>query len=319
MTEFSNISIDQFPSIKTHKEKYAIFYVSGGIGKNIIATSVIRNIKNQFYDRKIIVCCSYPEIFLHNPHVYRVFSHDSRPYFYDDYIKNKDTIIFKQDPYDAQNCILGINHITECWLDMYDLKLDNIYPELFFNQIEKERAKTNIKKFNTSKKICAIQINGGSIRDNNMSWYKNMPISIIENLVNYLTDDFYFYQIKADSQPEIKNVPILNGNIRDILSILQQTDTAITIDSFVQHAMASFKISSLVGWVGTSIKTFGYDIHSNIESKLDLSKLDNKDSLYWNSIDYPSEEQLPLDFNIHNLFDINELYQSLLKIKEQLN
>ena len=47
--------------------KTVIFYIQGGIGKHIAATAVAENISKNFLDRKLIVLCQYPEIFLNNP------------------------------------------------------------------------------------------------------------------------------------------------------------------------------------------------------------------------------------------------------------
>ena len=45
-------------------EKYSIFHVEGGLGKHIAATAVAKTIKNNYPDRKLIVVCAYPEVFL---------------------------------------------------------------------------------------------------------------------------------------------------------------------------------------------------------------------------------------------------------------
>ena len=65
--------------------KYSVFHVEGGLGKNIAATAVARCIKNNFPDRDLIVVCSYPEVFLHNPIVEKVYALGNTPYFYKDY------------------------------------------------------------------------------------------------------------------------------------------------------------------------------------------------------------------------------------------
>lgn len=44
-------------------EKYTIFHIEGGFGKHIATTAVAKTIKNNYKDRKLIIVCSYPEIF----------------------------------------------------------------------------------------------------------------------------------------------------------------------------------------------------------------------------------------------------------------
>ena len=43
-------------------EKYLVFHVEGGLGKNVASTAVVTHLKKKYNDRKIIVVCSYPEV-----------------------------------------------------------------------------------------------------------------------------------------------------------------------------------------------------------------------------------------------------------------
>ena len=74
--------------------------INGGHGKNIMATAVIEAIKKKYPERKIIVVTAWDGPFYGNKHVYRFYLFNNiNNYFYDDYIKNKDTLVFQHDPY----------------------------------------------------------------------------------------------------------------------------------------------------------------------------------------------------------------------------
>ena len=45
----------------TTSEKYIVWHIQGGLGKNIAATSLISGIKEKYLDRKLIMIVSYPE------------------------------------------------------------------------------------------------------------------------------------------------------------------------------------------------------------------------------------------------------------------
>ena len=45
-------------------KKYSLFHIEGGLGKHIAAIAVAKCIKNNHSDRKLIVVCAYPEIYL---------------------------------------------------------------------------------------------------------------------------------------------------------------------------------------------------------------------------------------------------------------
>ena len=80
-------------------DKYVVWHIEGGLGKNIAATALIEDVNKRYPDRKLVMVVSYPEIFLNNPHIHRVYRVGMTSYFYDDYINGKDTIIFRHEPY----------------------------------------------------------------------------------------------------------------------------------------------------------------------------------------------------------------------------
>ena len=59
-----------------------IFEVTGGIGKNIIATAIVRLFKEQHPDKILMVVASHPEVFLNNPNVDELFSVHERDKMY---------------------------------------------------------------------------------------------------------------------------------------------------------------------------------------------------------------------------------------------
>ena len=78
---------------------YAVLDVNGGIGKSIMATGVCRAYKQAHPQRRLLVVTAYPEVFLNNPHVHRVFRAGSTPYFYDDYVRDRSTAYLFAEPY----------------------------------------------------------------------------------------------------------------------------------------------------------------------------------------------------------------------------
>ena len=80
-------------------DKFAIFHIEGGLGKHVASTAVAECIKNNYPDRKLIVVCAYVEVFLNLKFIDRVYKIGMTPYFYNDYIDGKDSLIFKHEPY----------------------------------------------------------------------------------------------------------------------------------------------------------------------------------------------------------------------------
>tara|TARA_R110000782_G_C14478890_1_gene375715 strand:+ start:49 stop:186 length:138 start_codon:yes stop_codon:yes gene_type:complete len=40
------------------QERYFIWFIQGGLGKNVAATALVKSIKKTYSDRKLIVVCS---------------------------------------------------------------------------------------------------------------------------------------------------------------------------------------------------------------------------------------------------------------------
>lgn len=89
-------------------DKYIIFHSEGGHGKQVMSTAVIRAIKKQYPDRKIIVVTAWDAPFFYNPDVWRFYTFGQMQYFFDDYIK-EDTMIFRQEVYHTEDYILKEN------------------------------------------------------------------------------------------------------------------------------------------------------------------------------------------------------------------
>ena len=67
-------------------EKYLVWHIQGGLGKNVASTSLIPDLKKRYSDRRLIMVVSWPEIFLQNKGIDRLLHMGHTPHFYQDYI-----------------------------------------------------------------------------------------------------------------------------------------------------------------------------------------------------------------------------------------
>ena len=260
--------------------QYSVFHIEGGIGKNIVATNVARNIKRAHPGRELVVVSPYPEVFVHNPDVYRVYKTGMCPYFYEDFIKDKDTIVFKHEPYNSNEVITRKSNLAKAWCKSLDLEYDVNKPVLYFNQIEQQNALLLQQSYSNGKPMVAVQINGGigsSPRHINFNWFRDLPPQYVQPIINKYKDIFTFIQIRANNQIQLENCTQVDLSLREIFLLLSQCKTALTIDSVTQHVMATFQKPSLVCWVGNSPIVYGYSMHTNVMSNLEF-KYDNLES-----------------------------------------
>ena len=249
------------------KEKYLVWHIQGGLGKNIAGTALIRDLKEFYSDRKLIMVVSYPEVFLNNPNIDRVYQIGQAPYFYQDYIENKDVIDFKHEPYDQTGHITKKKHLIENWCDLLGIKFTNQQPEIYVNYIQKMT--TGLWK--RDKPVMVLQTNGGPANQQySYSWTRDIPIEVAEELVNRYKSEYHIVQItRADGYPldGVERVDRILSNM-ELFALLVESKKRILIDSCLQHAAAAFKLPSTVLWIGTSPIVFGYDLHRNIIAKL---------------------------------------------------
>jgi hypothetical protein len=267
-------------------EKYTIFHVEGGLGKHIAATAVAETIVNNYPDRKLIVVCAWPEIFINLPYVWRVYSIGSTPYFWEDYIKDKGSLIFKNEPYFTTEHINGELGLIQNWCKLYNLKWNGEKPNIIFNT----RQETVYSgKWYREKPIMVIQTNGGPINDQPFaySWTRDMPKRLAQAIVDYYKNDYHIIQICRNEVNALEGIEVQKDVMSnmELLYVLKMSQKRILIDSCLQHASMALNLPAVVLWVATNPTLFGYDLHKNIRANI------------------PSEIPLPnsylFDYNFH--------------------
>jgi hypothetical protein len=251
------------------EKKYSIFHIEGGLGKHICATAVAKCIKNNFPERELIVVCAYPEIFLNLEFIDRVYRIGNTPYFYDDFINDKDSKIFKHEPYFTDEHIHKKLPLIENWCKLFNLNYLGEKPELVFNLRQKQ---TGINKWKRDKPVMVIQTNGGPLNDQPYpySWTRDIPYDVAQHLVNYFSPQYHIIQICRNEKNAIAGCEVITEQMSnmELFSLLFMSEKRILIDSCLQHASAAMGIPSTVLWIGTSPVMFGYNTHKNIIAKL---------------------------------------------------
>ena len=294
------------------EKKYSIFHIEGGLGKHIASTAVAKCIKNNNPDRELIIVCAYPQIFINLEYVSRVYRIGNTPYFYRDFINEKDSLIFKHEPYFTTDHIHKKMSLIENWCKLYNLEYNNEQPELKFKTREIQKY-GNMWKSN--KPVFVIQSNGGLLTQESglpYRWTRDMPISIVQSIVERYSDEYHILQITRPGSPVAVGVTPISHEMspHELLSVLLYSDKRLLIDSSLQHAAAALNLPSTVLWVGTSPKLFGYDIHDNIVAEIPNDQKLPDSYLF----DYDFEGQVhDYPFDNETIFDLDEIIKSLTK------
>lgn len=295
------------------EKKYSIFHIEGGLGKHIAATAVANCIKNNHPDRELIIVCAYPEIFLNLNFVDRVYRIGMSPYFYQDFIDGKDSLIFKHEPYFTTNHIRKQKNLIENWCEIFNLNYNNEKPTLLFNLRQKQ---IGFNKWKRDKPILVIHTNGGPLQQQPYpySWTRDMPYDVAQNLVDALSTQYHIIQICRDTKNALKGVEVINESMSnmELMSLLLFSEKRILIDSCLQHAAAALDLPSTVLWIATNPEVFGYDLHDNIKAVIpNIVKLPDS-YLFDYNFNGLSHECPLMDTDI---LDINEILNSVINGK----
>lgn len=295
------------------EKKYSIFHIEGGLGKHIAATAVANCIKNNHPDRELIIVCAYPEIFLNLNFVDRVYRIGVSPYFYQDFIDGKDSLIFKHEPYFTTNHIHKQKNLIKNWCEIYNLNYNGEKPTLLFNLRQKQ---IGFNKWKRGKPILVIHTNGGPLQQQPYpySWTRDMPYDVAQNLVDALSVQYHIIQICRDTKNALKGVEVINESMSnmELMSLLLFSEKRILIDSCLQHAAAALDLPSTVLWIATNPEVFGYDLHHNIKAVIpNIVKLPDS-YLFDYNFNGLSHECPLMDTDI---LDINEILNSVINGK----
>jgi hypothetical protein len=296
-------------------KKYSIFQIAGGLGKHIAATAVAQAIKENHPDRELIVVCAWPELWANLPFVYRVYPLGNTQYFYEEYVQDRDSLIFAQEPYFTTTHVNKQLPLVESWCKMYGIEYTAQLPKLRINP-EQKRAIRDFYSPKFEKPLMLLHTNGGLFNnEKGYSWARDMPFNVAQAVVKHFKKDYDFMQITRPASPKLDGVFVRNEQLSntELVGILELTSKRLLIDSSLQHAAVAFNLPSTVLWNATSSVIFGHKLHDNIQAKLKPTKPMPNSYLFdyqfdGNENEFPYEEE-----DLKDLFDIDRVIDSLEK------
>lgn len=291
-------------------KEYVVFNIEGGIGKCILGTALCQAFAEQMPEKSLIIVSGYPEVFLNNPYVHRSFSFSNIQYFFDEYIKDRNTEVFVHNPYNTSDYIYKRKHIIQIWCELFGLDYNPTYhPKIYLTNREQEFFS---KQINVDKPIFLLQTNGGA--DNQplkYSWARDIPISIAQKVVNYFISEYSIFHVRRNDQIPLENTFPVTANFRELCVLASLSSKRLLMDSFLHHLCSSFKLKSSVLWIVNSPNVFGYDFNDNILANPFTNKPELRSS-YLQEFNITGE---PLEFPYNSeeeIFDIERVIKSLI-------
>jgi len=284
-----------------HKPE-TFFIISGGAGKNIIATAFVEALKKADPETKISIITPHTSMWENHPLVERILNMSTEANLYPRYIKDTDSRIIANDPYLTEFFVYRRGHLAEAYCDMADVAYNGELPQMYFTDEEKESIKAKLPQ--DDKPLFFIQTNGGAQnQEYPISWMRDMPLPIAQEIVDAMNKKGYTtVHLRREDQYALENTIRLDTNLRETVCALFFSEKRLFIDSIFQHASAALKLPSTVVWGGNRPEIFGYDMHTNI-----LPKVEEKYRHYIDSY----LDKWNITGSLHECpFDTNEIYDT---------
>ena len=285
-----------------------IFQIQGGLGKSVAGTAVLKAIKKKYSKANIIVVTEHPQVFINNPNTNRVLQSHQTNGLYKTYIDKKDVKVFFADPYHHSDFITEEKHLIAIWCEMYGLEYDGEMPEIFLSKGEKEYFSQFYK---LDKPIMAIQPNGGAIgQPLKYSWTRDIPASVVNHVVNYFKSDYAIVHIKREDQLKYENTIGAMDDWRSIAIMLTMSSKRFLIDSSSMHIATALNLPSVVGWIGTNPKVFGYEMHKNIVANDFTKEINIEHNAYSKNLLFEDISTFPYN-SFEEVFNVDEIITNL--------
>lgn len=242
--------------------KYIIFEVAGDPMKDLAATAVVANLKRKYPEREIVVSTLWPEIWLHHPDIYRVYKLGATSYFYDDFIKDRNSLIFRLDPYLEEDFIYRRRHLIEIWSDLVGTKCEIKKPIIHFTAREIEATG---KMIDRGMPLFIFETRA-LLNKPLFDFWKTAPeIESVDfpsmmAIINAAQKEGLFpLHIKRTDEPNLPGIDWINLPLRQLLYAVGLGKATLFLNSFALQATAGLNVSANVLSSENDWKVWGYD------------------------------------------------------------
>ncbi|MBU1202247.1 MAG: 4Fe-4S cluster-binding domain-containing protein [Nanoarchaeota archaeon] len=277
------------------KEKIVIGVKTwGGIGDGLLATPAIKALKDKYPKSKIRVMCNenHKEIYKNNPSIdflsilpdeLAIKNIKSQNIFETNYGKLKPSISFDEHATSIIGRMLGVA-----------VKDNNLL--IFLTKEEDENAKKQLSKYKNT-----IIIHITSKCSKNQEWMTEKWEELVKK-----NSDITFIQLGLKDEPAVKGAVDLRGktSIREAMALVKNAKGFVGVDSFLAHAAAAFKTSSVVLFGPSNPTIWGYSQNINIYKDLECSPC----------IDTLGNGVCPYDKKCMRLITVKEVSKSISNI-----
>lgn len=263
--------------------KKCLINVEGGLGKNVMLTSILHEVKEQGNYDELYVISPYNDVFKVCPAVTDAFP-PGQGTLYQELVLDEECDVLWKEPYSNQRFIKKQCHLLEAWAEELGFELllpaNEYIPQLDKIETEfplvKQEAERHIREWKGN--FCIVQFNGGqSPLTSSTQGYDARQESIKRNyfkgqqIVDLLKkkhgDDCTIVHYALPNEPTIEGtvkiqVPYLTYHL-----LAKEAKEIICIDSSLQHLATGVNDNITVIWGETRPEHFGYSCNRNVTAQ----------------------------------------------------
>lgn len=270
--------------------KKCLINVEGGLGKNVMLTSIIGRLKAAGHYDEVYVISPYHDVFKCCPDVTDAFQ-PGLGTLYQELVLDPECDILWKEPYSNEKFIKKQCHLFDAWMEEFGYSEGySNSPSAFTPHLENlEKEFPHLVKIAQEKmnewghNYCIVQFNGGQSplspmkdQNGNPMPYMNAQEAIKRNyhkgeeVVRLLQEKWPGAQIVHFALP---NEPTIDGTIKVEVPYLtyhilaKEAKEIICIDSSLQHLATGVNDNITVIWGETRPEHFGYECNRNVAAK----------------------------------------------------
>lgn len=269
--------------------KKCLINVEGGLGKNVMLTSILQEFKEKKGYDEIYVISPYFDVFKACSAVTDAFP-PMQGTLYQELVLDEDCDVYWKEPYSNQKFIKKQCHLFEAWAEELGFELSNpasIYMPLL-DKIEseypavKQAAEQKIAEWNEN--FCIVQFNGGQSPLSSMKDQNGNPVRYDDRQEaikrNYFKGERIVQMLKEKFGEEctivhfaLPNEPTINGTVKVEVPYLTyhllaaKAKAIVCTDSSLQHLSTGVNDNIVVIWGETRPEHFGYANNNNVCAK----------------------------------------------------
>jgi len=260
-----------------------LYVVHGGLGKNILFTSLIPSLCKKDGVEKISVMTPWPFIFRYNKQIDGVEPFDRQfGWKLHPHLTKYDNIIYHEPYY--SNYIIDENiHMVDDWAQGLDIEPVINKPYVPIMNIDHGHTFYSISPDETcdppEKKYCVVQVNGGyGQQGNNIIIPRDYRLDLVQKLISKIRKEFNLDVIcfRLQTEPKPSDTITFKANTEDgllnILPIIEDSEFVISIDSSLKHlaACTDTKTIALYNKIETRPEKIGYSFQTNLICENDI-------------------------------------------------